>query len=116
MTKQVFSPRQQEFGPKTGFGIKTGPRTHFFGQGHKRRSNLEVRSPLFLVCSKKKERLPSNRANRKSIQKCTFSNPVTEGHTDTPKLKHSIVGSLYPIPYNVGGFVPFYGNRLIVKD
>ena len=40
MTKQVFSPRQQEFGPKTGFGIKTGPRTHFFGQGHKRRSNL----------------------------------------------------------------------------
>ena len=36
MTKQVFSPRQQEFGPKTGFGIKTGPRTHFFGQGHKR--------------------------------------------------------------------------------
>ena len=54
MTKQVFSPRQQEFGPKTGFGIKTGPRTHFFGQGHKRRSHLEVRSPLFLVRSKNK--------------------------------------------------------------
>ena len=104
LTNQVFGPWKQVFGlTKLAFGWTK----QVFGLTKHDKTGFQ--SQTTGIWSK-------NRATRKSIQKCTFSNPVTEGHTDTPKLKHSIVGSLYPIPYNVGGFVPLYGNRLIVKD